>query len=725
MSAIGVSIPRADATGKVTGEARFAADLEHPDALHMQVLFAGRPHARIESIQTERAKAAPGVKAVFTGQDVPNNRYGLMVADQPVLCTEVVRFVGDQVAVVVAETQDMATQALKLIHVRYAELPVIDSASQALQSEAPQVHPRYAGNIMDQIRLRRGDVSQGFAASQVIVENVYRTPPQEHAFLEPEAGLAYIEDDGSIAVIAAGQNPHDDQRQIAHALGIPPSRVRVSYGPVGGAFGGREDVSVQILLALAAWSLKRPVKIRWSRTQSILGHCKRHAMVIRHKWGADKDGHVLAAEVDITADAGPYAFTSPSVLECLHSLCVGPYDIPNVSMDGRMVCTNNIPGGAFRGFGGPQVAFAAEGQIDRLADRLGIDPVTIRLRNCLREGSLLPIQTPIPGPVSLPRLIRECARRMGYRENDGAWQRPEFPEAEAKRRGVAVSAAFRHAGFGHGFPEKSQARVTLFGGAQVERAEVLSAAADVGQGSHNVLRQIAAAELQIPVEQVVFTPGDTQESDDAGAASGSRLTYVAGSAVAQAAREALIEWQAENRPASATVTWCAPDTTAPDPMTGACFGNFTYSFAAQGVEVSVDKDTGEVCLRRVVAIHDPGKAINPEQVVGQIQGGIVQAHGWTTMENFVSRSGRVLSDQLSTYLIPTSLDIPTEVEAVLIEEPDPGGPFGARGVGEIPFVPLAPAVISAVHHATGIWIDELPLLPEVVLKNLRSREAVD
>jgi CO/xanthine dehydrogenase Mo-binding subunit len=721
MSVVGRSIPRSDALAKVNGQARFADDHSMPDALHMRILFSGRPHASIEFLDIKNALSMPGVTAVLTGADVPNNIYGLVIPDQQVLCTDIVRFVGDQVAAVVAETPDLAEKALRRIHVGYRDLPAVDSTATALKPSASQIHPRYPGNVMKSIRIRRGNTSEGFARAALILENEYFTPAQEHAYLEPEAGLAYLDEHGCITVLAAGQNPHDDQRQIAEALAIPLEKVRVKYGPVGGAFGGREDVSVQILLALAALRLGRPVRIRWSRTESIIGHCKRHAMTIRHKWGVDDGGRILAAEVDIIADAGPYAYTSPLVLECLDSLCVGPYDIPNVSMDGHMVCTNNIPSGAFRGFGGPQVAFAAEQQIERLADRLGIDPVTMRLRNCLRDGSLLPTQSSIPGKVSLPRLIDKCAHQLGFRAQEGTWQHPEVGVQNEVAHGYGISAGMRHSGFGHGFPEGSEARAILYGSGAIEQVVIHSAAPNVGQGSHDAFRQIAAQALDVPLEIVRFDPSDTLAIGDSGGASASRLTYVAGNSVALAALAALERWRAEDRPASATATWHPPATTAPDPETGECVANFTYSFAAHGAEVEVDTETGEIRVRRVVAVHDVGRAVNPAQAKGQIQGGVVQAYGWTLLENFLSQGGQVLSDQLSTYLIPTSLDIPAVVDAILIEEPDPNGPFGVRGLGEIPFVPLASAVTNAIHDATGIWLDILPVTPERMLEQLAER----
>lgn len=338
MTIVGSSIPRSDALPKVTGKARFAGDHSMPDTLHMRILFAGRPHARIETIGIEEAMSMPGVAAILTGTDVPNNLYGLIIPDQQVLCTEIVRFVGDQVAAVIAETPEQANEALRRIRVRYHDLPVLDTTAAALELDAPQIHPEYPGNILSSIRIRKGNPAEGFARSALIYENEYHTPAQEHAYLEPEAGFAFPDEQGCITVLCADQNPHYDQRQIAEALHIPVGNVRVKYGHIGGAFGGREDVSVQILLALAAWKLGRAVSTRWSRSESIAGHCKRHAMTIRHKWSVDVQGRILAAEVDITADAGAYAYTSPLVLGGLDSLCVGPHDVPNVSLDGRMVC---------------------------------------------------------------------------------------------------------------------------------------------------------------------------------------------------------------------------------------------------------------------------------------------------------------------------------------------------------------------------------------------------
>jgi CO/xanthine dehydrogenase Mo-binding subunit len=718
MTLIGCPIPRIDAHDKVTGRARYAADHTFPGALHMKILFAGRAHARIKGIDARRARGVRGVVAVLTAQDVPHNRYGLMLADQPVLCDQVVRFVGDQVAAVVAVSPEQAAASRERIAVQYEDLPVLHDPEAALEAGSLQIHEDYPGNIISRARIRRGDLGAALAKADLAFEHTYHTPMQEHAFLEPEAGLAYPDEDGCIVVRAAGQNVHDDQRQIAAALELPLDKVRVVYGPVGGAFGGREDVSVQILLALAAWKLGRPVKVQWTRRESILGHCKRHAMTIRHKWGAKGDGRLVAAEVHIVADAGAYAYTSPSVLECMHALCVGPYDIPNVKMDGMMVCTNNIPGGAFRGFGGPQASFAAELHISQMAERLGIDPLTMREINLLRDNTPLPTQGPIPGKVSLPGLLGKLAVEAGLKRTDGGWHFPRLSAPEGKRRGLGIALGFRQSGIGYGFPEGSEAEVILHGGSNPESAEIHCAAVDVGQGSHSALLQIAASILPLAIDRITLHSSDSALIGDAGPASASRLTIMAGQAVKLAAEAALKAWADENRPAVGHARWEAPPTTAPDGDSGACNPNLSYSFAAQAVEAEVDMQTGAVDVQKVLVVQDPGRALNPQQVLGQIQGAVVQAQGWSIYEDFITQRAIVASDQLSTYLLPTCLDIPPQLEAFLVEEPDPLGSFGFRGVGEMPFVPFAPALASAIRDATGLWVDTLPIAPARMLSLL-------
>jgi CO/xanthine dehydrogenase Mo-binding subunit len=733
MPAIGKSVQRVDALAKVTGQALYPGDINRPDQAYMKILFAHRPHAIIKSIDTSAAEALPGVLAVFTAKDVPNNEYGLIMPDQPVLCgpgsakpfADRVRFIGDQVALVIAETEKIAARARDLISVQYQDLEVVTDLQAASQPGAPLLHPDRDSNVFCHYRIRKGDVGIGFALADVIIAAEYRTPAQEHAFLQPEAGIAYIDEEGRVTVEVAGQWTHEDQEQIAHALALPLERVRVIYPAIGGAFGGREDMSVQIVLALAAWRLHqrgihRPVKIVWSRAESIIGHHKRHPYLIRAKWGATRQGKITAAEVEILEDGGAYAYTSTKVLGNATLMCTGPYEIPHVKVDTYAVYTNHIPGGAFRGFGGPQAAFAAESQMNKLAEALGMDPVEIRMRNILREGSLLSVGTPLPQGVSMPQVVEKCAGQAGWVKDSAGWRAglPQPSGRPAIQRGIGFACGFKNVGFSFGAPENCWATIELHGSSAIEKAIVRHAAAEVGQGTHTVISQMAAEALHLPLEKIELIVSDTAQTSNSGSVSASRMTFMAGNAVRGAAERALQKWQDEERPVVATFQYRPPATTPFDPQTGKSEPNFAYGYVAQAAEVEVDSETGQVRVVRLVSVNDVGKAINLQQVQGQIEGAVVQAIGYTVTENFQQQGARVQTDQLSTYLIPTVLDVPDQVQPVILEYPDPIGPYGARGMAEMPFIPVAPAVIAAAHNATGIWFDEFPLTPERVLRGL-------
>lgn len=728
MSQVGKSVTRVDALSKVTGQALYPGDLNLPNQAYMKIRFARRPHAIIESLDTTQAESLPGVIAIFTAKDVPNNEYGLIMPDQPVLCgpgsnkpyADRVRFVGDQVALVIAETSQIAAQARDLIEIHYRDLEVVTDPLAARQPEAPLLHPDRDSNVFCHYRIRKGDMHAGFAKADLIIEGEYRTPAQEHAFLQPEAGIGYIDEEGRVTVQVAGQWTHEDREQIAHALNLPEEQIRVIYPAIGGAFGGREDMSVQIVLALAAWRLQqrginRPVKIVWSREESIIGHHKRHPYVIRTQWGATKEGKITAAEVEIIEDGGAYAYTSTKVLGNATLMCTGPYEIPNVKVDTYAVYTNNIPGGAFRGFGGPQGAFAAESQMNKLAEALGLDPVELRLRNIVKEGSILSVGTPLPPGVSMPQVVEKCAEQAGWNEH-----RPPTADRDQLSvvRGRGFACGFKNVGFSFGAPENCWATIELHGDVEIDYAVVRHAAAEVGQGTHTVISQMAAEALNLPLEKIHLIVSDTAATDSSGSVSASRMTFMAGNAVRGAAARALEKWQNEERPAVSRYQYWPPATTPLDPQTGKCEPNFAYGYVAQAVEIEVDLDTGQIHLSKVISANDVGKAVNPQQVQGQIEGAVVQAAGYTVTENFQQVGGYVQTNQLSTYLIPTVLDVPDQVQSVILEYPDPIGPFGARGMAEMPFIPVAPAVIAALHDATGLWFDEFPLTPERVLRGL-------
>jgi len=726
MTVIGKPIPRVDAWGKVTGEALYPGDINLPNQAYMKILFAGRSHAIIRAIDTSQADALPGVIATFTAKDVPVNEYGLIYNDQPVLCgpgssklfTDRVRFIGDQVALVVAETEEIAARGRDLIKVEYEDLSLVTDMQVAMQDGATLLHPDRGSNIFCHYRIRKGDVDSAFAKAEVIIEGEYHTPSQEHAYLQPEAGLGYIDEEGRITVQVAGQWTHEDQQQIAHALNVPVEQVRVIYPAIGGAFGGREDMSVQIVLALAAWRLHqrgidRAVKIIWSREESIIGHHKRHPYILKSRWGADKDGKLLAAEVEVIADGGAYAYTSTKVLGNATLMCTGPYEIPNVKVDSYAVYTNNLPNGAFRGFGGPQGAYAAETQMNRLAEKLNIDRVEIRRRNVLTEGAFLTVGTPLPKGVTIGKVVEQCAQEV----NQSAIAHQPSTKTHLLR-GTGFACAFKNVGFSFGAPERSIATVEIFGGAEIDHAVVHHAGADVGQGAHTVMVQMATEALGLPVEKIRLIVSDTASTGDSGSASASRLTFMAGNSIKGACELALEKWKAEDRPAVSTYEYKPPRTTPLDPQTGKSEPNFAYGYVAQSVTLDVDSETGLINILEVISVNDVGRAINPLNIRGQIEGGVVQATGYAILENFIQKDGFVLTPLLSNYLIPTVEDVPEQVKPLIMEYADPIGPYGARGMAEMPFLPLAPAVIDAVHQATGVWFYEFPLTPERILRGI-------
>ncbi|KAF0112547.1 MAG: aldehyde oxidase [Chlorobiaceae bacterium] len=739
MSEFGKSINRIDARAKVTGDALFPGDYNLQGQLCMKILFSGVPHAIVKSVNTKKAEKIPGVILILTAKDVPNNEYGLIFADQPVLCgpgsnkafADRVRFIGDQIALIVAESEESAIKARDLIDVEFEELEIVSNVEEALRENSVILHPDKGVNTFCYYRVRKGDTSNALSNSDVIVESTYHTPAQEHAYLQPEAGICYYDEEGRITVVVGGQWAHEDQEQIAHALNLPLDSIRVIYPAIGGAFGGREDMSVQIVLALAAFRLKekginRPVKIIWTREESIIGHHKRHPYTIKTKWGATKEGIITAAEVEIYADGGAYIYTSTKVLGNATLLCTGPYNIPNVKVDSYAIYTNNIPNGAFRGFGGPQAAFSAELQINKIAERLNIDPVEIRMKNLIKEGDLLSVGTPLPKGVTIEKAIAACAVKAGWKlDQKGQYFYPESGATQNQnylRKGIGFACGYKNIGFSFGAPENCWAIIELYGKSEIEHAVLRHAGAEVGQGSHTVFVQMAAKALNLPMKKISLIASDTAFTLNSGSVSASRMTFMAGNAIKGAADIALEKWKNEERPAVAEFQYRPPKTTPLDPETGKSEPNFAYGYVAEAVECLVDIETGQIKLTNVICADDVGLAVNPQQVEGQIEGAIVQAAGYTLQEEFIQKKGRVLTDKFSTYLIPTVLDIPEKVVSIVLEYPDLIGPWGVRGIGEMPYLPFAPAAVSSVHNAIGIWFDEFPLTAERVFTKISQNE---
>ncbi len=746
---LGEAVAKPDAHGKVTGGALYAGDISDAEMLHAKVVFTDEVHARITSLDTSAATALKGVHLVLTAADVPVNEYGLTKFDQPVLvgpqstgraavAADVSRWEADHLAVVVAETAEIALAAAQLIVAEWEPLDVVPDLDTALLPDAALVHPEDGGssNVYTHLKIRKGNVAAAFAEAAHVVEGTYTFPYQEHAYLQTEAAVSYIDGEGRVTVETAGQWTHEDLQQVAHALDLPAEQVRIVYRAIGGAFGGKEDMSLQVVMALAALRLgeagvARPVRCEWSREESIVGHHKRHRGRVHTRWAADADGRVLGVEADGLLDAGAYNYTSNKVLGNLHLTVSGAYLIPNARVDSRAVYTNAPPGGAFRGFGGPQGAFVAEMQMNKLAVLTGLDPVEIRRRNVLTEGSVGITGTEMPAGVSLGEVVEACALQACWSEplpEPGAASvfASLAPSTRARRRGRGFACAFKNIGFSFGFPERSEAAIVLRPNDESPddspaSAELFLAGADVGQGAHTAFLQMAAEATGVRIDAIEASFSDTATSGDSGSASASRLTWMTGNAILGAAEEAAKSWLNGDRPAIGEFRYVPPPTEPLDPQGLApTTPNFAYGYVAEAVDLSVDVETGHIVVHDVVCAIDVGRVVNRALVVGQVEGAIVQAHGYALSENLHVVDGRILNPRFSGYLIPGISDIPERVRPVLLEIPDPRGPFGLRGMAEMPFLPYSPAIASALYDATGVWFDSFPLTPDRVLEGLTS-----
>lgn len=746
-AAVGASVRRNDARGKVTGETRYGGDLAGEDALHVAVLRSELPHAEIRSIDTAGARALPGVVAVYTAADVPGtNLHGLIRRDQELLASRVVRYTGDAVALVVAETAKIARRALKLITVEYRPLPGVFTLDEALAPDAPSIHP--FGNILTRKPIRRGDAEAAMRAAHVTVEEVYETQAVDHAFLDLEAGMAYM--DGDVLTLhASGQWVHEERRLLATALGLPQDRVRIIQPATGGAFGGREDLGIQIFLGLAALKTGRTVRQDYDRAESMIARHKRHPLRIRYQLGADREGRLVAAKVTVHSDTGAYASTGDAVMRKSASHATGPYRVPNVQVEVFGVFTNQSPCGAMRGFGAAQMAVGYELALDKLAEQLGLDRVEIRRRNLIRNGEAVTTTQVIPVASGLA-CLEEAQARIG-------WSRRDYETGKAHlRRGYGISTFCFGLGYGDGFPDASRARVRFAADGVLE---VYVGAVEVGQGLTTVMAQIAAQECGVEPESVRVIWADTHRTPESGSTSATRQTYFTGSAVQIAAAELRLQlmdigaamlpvhWDdltiaegalrlrhdpersvplaavlAEGRTRGYSLEASGifkPPTVPADPDGLSPLGFITYLFGSHACSVLVDIETGEVQVERIVAVHDVGKALNPRLVTGQIEGGVTQGLGMALMEEVVRREGRILNPGFTDYILPTMVDVPP-IEAVFLENVDLGGPYGARGVGEPPLIGTPPAILSAIADAIGTQVKQLPATPERVWRAIQE-----
>ncbi|HEY3717210.1 MAG TPA: molybdopterin cofactor-binding domain-containing protein [Jatrophihabitantaceae bacterium] len=713
---IGTDAARPDGVHKVRGEFAYSSDMWLDDMLWGATLRSPHPRARIAGIDLTEAIKVSGVHAILTAEDVPGpNRYGLEIADQPVLAEKEVRYQGEPVAIVAADHPEIARQAAKKIVVTYDVLAPITDAVTAIEPGAEQVHEQQlhgSGNVLRHVHLERGSQN---AIAPIVVHGEYEVGMQDQAFLGPESGLAVPADDGGVDLYIATQWLHADQRQVAAALDLPDDKVRFTLAGVGGAFGGREDVSMQAHACLLALRTNRPVKMVYSREESFYGHVHRHPAVLRYEHGADRDGRLIYVRAEIVLDGGAYASSSTAVAANAATLGFGPYEVDNVTMECRVAYTNNPPCGAMRGFGAVQACFAYESQMDRLADACGLDPVELRVRNALHDGSVMPTGQVVDSAAPVAELLRRVQAAPLPADLDPTDVRnlpggaSNATHGESVRRGIGYGIGLKNVGFSEGFDDSSTARVRveLVNGEPV--ASVQTAAAEVGQGLVTVIQQIVRTELG--VEQVVLIPPDTSIGS-AGSTSASRQTYVTGGAVRAASQavRARMDVEGLSEPIDETVTWRHRPTSTLD-QNGQGDAHVQYAFAAHRAVVDVDTELGLIKVVELTTAQDVGRAMNPQAVVGQIQGGTAQGLGLAVMEEIQIVDGIVKNPSFTDYLLPTILDMPP-MNVDVLELADPHAPYGLRGVGEPPTISSTPAIVAAIRAATGVPLRRVPVRPE-------------
>ncbi|MDX8035773.1 molybdopterin cofactor-binding domain-containing protein [Lentzea sp. BCCO 10_0856] len=708
---IGTSPQRPDGNLKVRGEFAYASDLWHEDMIWGATLRSPHPYARITSVDITEALKVPGVYAVLTHSDVPGrNLYGLEHKDQPVLAVDIVRYQGEAVALVGADHPETALRAMKKIVVTYDVLePVVDMETAV--DDTP-LHP--GGNLVRHVPIRRG--SQDVQAD-VVVTGRYEVGMQDQAFLGPESGLAVPATDGSVDLYIATQWLHVDRDQIAAALGLPQEQVRLTLSGVGGAFGGREDLSMQVHACLLALYTGKPVKMVYNREESFYGHVHRHPAVLYYEHGADHTGKLVYVRTRMYLDGGAYASSTPAVVANAATLGVGPYEVDNVTVDAYGVYTNNPPCGAMRGFGAVQAGFAYESQMDKLAEALGMSPVDVRVRNAMTEGSVMPTGQVVDSAAPVAQLLKlvqdkplPAGTSSDIRELPGGVSNTTHGEGVV--RGVGYAVGIKNICFSEGYDDYSTARVRVSMVNGELAAAVHTAACEVGQGLVTIMQQIVRTELGI--ERVTVLPMDTTIGNG-GSTSASRQTYVTGGAVKAAC--AIVRDRLAGRTdigaevIDETTEWRHRATESLDPVTGQGNAHVQYGFAAHRAVVDVDVDLGLVRVVSLDCAQDVGRALNPQAVVGQIQGGSAQGLGLAVMEEIQTSGGKVRNPSFTDYLIPTVLDMPP-MSIDVLELADPHAPYGIRGVGEPPTISSTPAIVAAIRAATGLALTRVPVRPE-------------
>ncbi len=735
---------RPDGLSKVTGSLKYLTDLSFPNMLYGKVLRSPFPHARIVSINTEKAEKLPGVKAVITYKDVPGmNRFGLIIPDHPVFCEEKVRFVGDAVAAVAAHSLPIAEEAIKLIEVVYEELPILDSPEKAMQPNAIKLHP--AGNVLHRASYQNGDIEAAFKSCHTIIEETYELPRQMHAYMETEGGVVVPEEDGGITVYAGTQHGFKDRFQLSRILGIPESMIRIISSPMGGSFGGKDELNIQPYGALLALVSGCPVKVHHSRTESINAGLKRHPMKITMKTGTDANGKILAHKTRIIADKGAYTTLGPAIIDFAVEHAAGPYIIPNIDTEGMSVFTNNGLAGEFRGFGGNQITFALEGQMDRLASVLQMNPLEIRRINLRKATDLGPLGQRI-APTN------GAADVLEYLQSNYQKKKQPNPDSPLKRKGSGFAISMHGGGLGFGRLDAAGGKIRLN---QQGKIEISFGFEECGQGLLSVIENIIVEEIGCKNNDIEIIIGDTALVPVSGSSTASRGTSMVWHSVQRMkepfkkklCRNASIMtgisveelyigsggiWQqtfdggplitfeqlANDLIEDCTVLTSFHFPTTPDAVTG---GHFLYSFGGIKADVEVDLLTGKVKVTGLDHVIAAGPVVSPNGYRGQIEGGGVMSLGYTLMEEAKMIDGRYVTKNFDTYLIPGISDVPFETNVTAIEQLYEGDIYGPRGVGEIGTISITPAIISAVYDAIGYRVKTLPISSEELLEAIELR----
>jgi len=713
--AVGASPIKKDAPAKVRGEPVYADDLSAPGALHGVLLFSAHAHARITALDVTGAQASPGVVLVLTGKDVPGrNSFGLFTPEQPVICVDEVKYLGDVVAAVFAKTRAQAEAARDKIVVAYQPLPVLADPEANLVPGAPRLHSWTESNIVHHVAVRKGDVEAAFARAAVIVEGEYRTQAVEHAYLETESCLVQDED-GILTVYTGNQGSLAYRDMVAASLNVPKETVRVVLTACGGGFGGKEEPTIQIHAALGTLKTGRPVKMVLTRGESIRMSIKRHPMIVRQRHAADAEGKLLAVESAVIADAGAYQSQTKPVVFRSAVTAPGPYVVPNVKADSTGVATHKNPSGAFRGFGSTQAAFAAEIQMDKIARVLNLAPEELRRRNAFTDGSEMATGHLVPKGAGYRATLESAAGALAaLRQRFASASRPEHIKV-----GFGLASSYKNVGIGVGLADSAGATIELAPDGQVT---VLTGAADIGQGSDTLAAQIACQELGVAYDRIQVVACDTGRSPDGGMTTASRQTYVTGNAVRLAARQLKARLDAgEQAPLRVDYTYIPPATKAHDPVskTDPLGIHYSYCFASSAVAVEVDTQTGAVKVLKVHLAQDVGRALHPVNLIGQIEGSALMGVGLALSEQYLSDDTRVVTDTLAKLGVP-SLDETPEIDAVYCEVADPDGPYGAKGMGEVGLNPLAPALSNAIFDAVGVRLQHLPMTADKVKVALGS-----